>query len=145
MPANLQQDPVLYGECLSGALYTNDFFSIAREIGFYQPVYVRGRPLSIQNSAIAEKVKHYCFYSRTYRLYRSGSLEASEEDYGQAVMLSSAVDEEVVFEFAEKLEFHLGKVTPVSRNLFKILYQSRFRPYFRFFGEGTTHYGPFVN
>ena len=30
VPQHLVQDPVLYGECLTGALYWNDFFQLAR-------------------------------------------------------------------------------------------------------------------
>lgn len=30
VPKNLMEDPVLWGECLTGALYWNDFLSIAK-------------------------------------------------------------------------------------------------------------------
>jgi len=33
VPAKLLKDPVLYGECLSGALYWNDFKTLARKVG----------------------------------------------------------------------------------------------------------------
>ena len=34
VPQHLVNDPVLYGECLSGAMYWNDFHNLAREVGF---------------------------------------------------------------------------------------------------------------
>jgi len=37
IPANLLDDPVLYGECLSGALYEGDFIRLARQQGFNDP------------------------------------------------------------------------------------------------------------
>lgn len=35
VPVSLQQDPVLWGECLTGALYWNDFLHLARFVHFF--------------------------------------------------------------------------------------------------------------
>jgi arsenite methyltransferase len=46
---DLVDDPVLFGECLSGALYWNDFLTIARRHGFADPRLVSDSPISINN------------------------------------------------------------------------------------------------
>ena len=37
VPDDLKQDPVLFGECLAGAFYWQDFLSAARKAGFRDP------------------------------------------------------------------------------------------------------------
>ena len=61
------EDEVLYGECLSGALYWNDFLTIAREAGFEDPRLVEHRPLTIENPEIEATVAPIRFTSATYR------------------------------------------------------------------------------
>jgi arsenite methyltransferase len=46
IPTNLLDDPVLYGECLSGALYEGDFIRLARKHGFNDPREVARAPAS---------------------------------------------------------------------------------------------------
>ena len=55
IPAHLADDPVLYGECLSGAFYWQDFLSTAKSVGFLDPRLIEDRPLAIDNAAIQEK------------------------------------------------------------------------------------------
>ena len=40
---------MLWGECISGALYINDFLAIARRVGFEDPreLHVRNRTVSV--------------------------------------------------------------------------------------------------
>ena len=40
----VRADPVLYGECLGGALYWNDFLPMAKQAGFLDPRLVTSRP-----------------------------------------------------------------------------------------------------
>ena len=44
-PPGLMADPVLRGECLAGALYWNDFLSLAKAASFGDPRLVSDRPL----------------------------------------------------------------------------------------------------
>ncbi|HNR78541.1 MAG TPA: methyltransferase domain-containing protein, partial [Parvularculaceae bacterium] len=46
---DLRFDPVARGECLGGALYWNDFLTLAKATGFSDPRLVKDRPLSINN------------------------------------------------------------------------------------------------
>ena len=34
---DIRQNEMLYGECLGGALYVNDFISLAKKVGFLDP------------------------------------------------------------------------------------------------------------
>ena len=52
LPDYVRADPVLYGECLGGALYWNDFLPIAKEAGFLDPRLVTSKPIGITNEAV---------------------------------------------------------------------------------------------
>ena len=56
VPESLVKDPVLYGECLSGALYWNDFYRIAKSAGFLDPRLVTDRQLEITNDEVEQKI-----------------------------------------------------------------------------------------
>lgn len=91
VPQELVDDPVLYGECLSGALYWNDFHNLAKKVGFADPRLVEDRPLGIDNAAIEKKIGHISFFSATYRLFKLDQLEPACEDYGQAVIYKGTI------------------------------------------------------
>ncbi len=91
VPEVLVQDPVLYGECLSGALYWNDFINLAKEAGFNDPRLVEDRPLTIDNGEIEARIGHIEFFSATYRLFKLDGLESHSEDYGQAVRYNGGI------------------------------------------------------
>ena len=144
VPLALQQDPVLFGECLSGALYWNDFLTYAVDAGFKDPRLVEDRPLVIGDKRIEEKIKGFDFYSATYRLFKLDSLEKSCEDYGQAVIYKGTIPHH---ETAYALDSHhvmeTGRVFPVCRNTYQMLKHSRFSDDFDFIGDDSTHFGIF--
>ena len=45
LPDDVRADPLLYGECLGGALYWNDFLPMAKQAGFLDPRLVTSRPI----------------------------------------------------------------------------------------------------
>lgn len=146
IPEALRKDPVLWGECLSGALYWADFERIAVECGFSKPLIIKDSVITIENSRVEEKIGHIGFYSVTYRLTKlpADELETTEEDYGQAVIYKGTIPEhEHEWELAFNMKFLTGKVTPVSGNTFSTLKYSRFASHFDFIGDKSRHYGPF--
>lgn len=144
VPVELTKDPVLYGECLSGALYWNDFINLAKLAGFADPRLVEDRPLTIENSKIEEKVGNIGFYSATYRLFKLEGLESACEDYGQAVRYKGTVASSPDYFLLDKHHFiETGKVFPVCGNTYRILHDSRFQSHFDFFGDFSRHYGIF--
>ena len=144
MPKELIGDKVLYGECLSGALYWNDFENIAKRVGFNDPRLVEDRVLTIKNPEIEAKVGNIGFTSATYRLFKIDGLEPACEEYGQAVIYKGTIAEcPNTFTLDKHHEIEAGKVFPVCGNTYRMLNESRFAPHFEFIGNWDTHYGLF--
>ncbi|GMN13772.1 methyltransferase domain-containing protein [Altererythrobacter sp. MTPC7] len=144
VPDALKDDPVLHGECLSGALYWGDFLALAKEAGFADPRLVTSRPLEIGNPQVAEKLDGVAFHSATYRLFKLPDLETQCEDYGQAVRYRGTVEgQERVFELDGHHRIEAGRMFPICGNSWKMLADTRFAGHFDFFGDFTTHYGVF--
>lgn len=144
MPAHLVEDPILYGECLSGALYWGDFLEMAKAAGFLDPRTVDHRRLAILDKPLSAKVDPIRFASVTARLMKIDSLEARCEDYGQAVIYRGGVEGmESVFVLDAEHRIEHGRVFPVCGNTLAMLTETRFAPYFEVLGDGSTHYGVF--
>jgi SAM-dependent methyltransferase len=144
LSAEIKADPLLYGECLGGALYWNDFLPMAKEAGFGDPRLVTSRPIAIENEAMRGKLGKAQFFSATYRLFKLDGLEPACEDYGQAVIYKGGVAEQPHgFELDGHHLIETGKVFPVCGNTWRMLADTRFRPYFDFIGDFSTHYGIF--
>ncbi|WP_211829744.1 methyltransferase domain-containing protein [Kistimonas asteriae] len=146
VPTELLEDPVLYGECLSGALYWNDFIPLAKQTGFLDPRLVESSPITIENSAIEEKIGHIDFWSATWRLFKLPELESACEDYGQAVIYKGTIEhcpKQFVLDNHHAIE--TGKVFPVCGNTWQMLHETRFREHFKFIGDMSTHYGIFAD
>jgi arsenite methyltransferase len=144
VPQALQNDKVLWGECLSGALYWNDFLNIAKKAGFTDPRAVEDKPITIENEDVEALVGDISFYSVTYRLMKIDGLEFDCEDYGQAVAYKGGIPEnEMAFMLDDHHYFPKGKVITVCGNSYKMLHDTRFKQYFDFYGTWDVHYGIF--
>ncbi|MEO6353517.1 MAG: methyltransferase domain-containing protein, partial [Burkholderiaceae bacterium] len=91
VPDAVRNDPVLYGECLGGALYWNDFLRLAQRQGFADARLVTDRPLAITDPELAPRIGNLQFFSATYRLFKLEALETACEDYGQAVIYRGSI------------------------------------------------------
>ena len=144
VPEALRADPVLYGECLSGALYWTDFEHMARAAGFADPRVVNHRRLAIIDPKLKAKVEPIRFASVTARLMKLDGLETACEDYGQAVIYKGGVEGmERVFILDAEHEIEAGRVFPVCGNTLAMLMETRFAPFFQVVGNGKTHFGVF--
>lgn len=144
VPDGLRQDPVLHGECLSGALYWGDFLALAKAAGFGDPRLVSDRPLAVVDPLIAEKVAPGRFFSATYRLFKLTGLEPACEDYGQAVRYRGTIpDAPHNFILDKHHDIETGRLFPVCGNSWRMLQESRLAPHFDFFGDMTNHFGIF--
>jgi len=144
LPEAVQSHPVLYGECLGGALYWNDFLRMARAAGFADPRLVSDRPLEITEPGLAALVGEARFFSATYRLFNIPELEDACEDHGQAVIYRGSIPELATrLDFDKHHSIEAGKVFPVCGNTFRMLQQTRFAPHFSFIGDFDRHYGLF--
>jgi SAM-dependent methyltransferase len=144
VPQAVSADPVLYGECLGGALYWNDFLSFAHTAGFADPRLVEDRPIVVEAEALAAKVVPVRFFSATWRLFKLPELEPACEDYGQAVRYRGSIDDlPASFTLDKHHVFTRGKLHLVCGNTWRMLHDTRLKPHFDFVGDWSTHYGIF--
>ncbi|GJP38301.1 hypothetical protein CLOM_g22759 [Closterium sp. NIES-68] len=102
IPKHLQQDKdkVLFGECLSGALYLEDFRRLMASVGLGGWGVVEARELDVENPEIAARVGPIRFYSLTVRAVKlpsgagEGEGEDLPEDYGQTAIYSGSIPEQ---------------------------------------------------
>ena len=142
IPTHLRDDKVLYGECLSGALYWNDFQNLAQKVGFTAPRVVEIHPITIENADVQKRVEGYTFTSVTYRLFKIAGLEPACEDYGQAVIYKGSMnDAPVRFTLDNEHTFEKDRVQTVCGNTYRMLNETRFQPHFDFIGSFEQHFG----
>jgi len=145
IPAELQADPVLYGECLSGALYWNDFLQLAQRAGFRDARLVDDRPVAVEDAELVATLGAIRFCSATCRLFKLPELESTSEDYGQQVRYRGTVEHSRErFSLDQENVFESGESVPISGNTAGILSLSRFAPHFELIGDQSTHLGAFV-
>ena len=144
VPDSLRSDPVLYGECLGGALYWKDFLRLAHRQGFPDPRLVTDRPLAVVDAKLVDKVGNIRFYSATYRLFKIDDLETACEDYGQAVVYKGTIENSPHrFVLDKHHNIETGKIFPVCGNTWRMLQATRFARHFEFYGDFEQHYGIF--
>jgi SAM-dependent methyltransferase len=144
LPAELRSDPVLYGECLGGALYWKDFLRLARAAGFADPRLVQDRPITIADARIEALLGETRFYSATYRLFNLDGLEDACEDHGQAVTYRGTIPGHPHrFDLDGHHAIETGRCFPVCGNTFRMLRESRFGDHFIPTGDFSLHYGLF--
>jgi arsenite methyltransferase len=145
VPATVRNDPVLYGECLGGALYWNDFVRLSHQHGFADPRLTTDRPLEITDPILAQRAGNLRFYSATYRLFKIAELETACEDYGQAVIYKGTIPEHSdKYALDKHHDMEVGRVFPVCGNTWRMLQDTRFAPHFEFIGNFDRHYGIFT-
>ncbi len=143
IPEELKDDKVLLGECLSGALYWNDFMALSKEIGFNDVRTVKHSKITINNSEISDKLSGIEFYSVTYRLFKL-SLENDCEDYGQSVIyLGTIENNNEYWDLDNHHRFTKGVEKKVCGNTWDMLHETRFRDHFTFIGDFSDHKGIF--
>ena len=144
VPLTLQNDPVLWGECLSGALYWNDFLNYAKRAGFADPRAMENKPVTLDNKLLEEKLGLIKFFSVTYRLFKIDGLESDCEDYGQAVTYKGTIEgADHAYDLDDHHHFPTGKIVTVCGNTYKMLADTRLKYHFEFYGSWDTHYGIF--
>lgn len=145
VPSELQSDPVLYGECLAGALYWNDFLRLARRVGFADPRLVEDRPLCVTDPGIAERLGPIRAFSATYRLFKLPGLESEGEDYGEtATYLGTLPGHPERWRLDKHHVFPTGQAVAISRNTCLMVRDSRFATHFKIGHSDGRHRGLFT-
>lgn len=143
-PDELKSHPLLYAECLGGALYYRDFERIARKAGFPEPRIVTKRIVEIRNREIEEMIGNIRFYSITYRLWKINGLEDACEDYGHIAIYKGGIPESPHrFILDENHVFEKDRPERVCGNTGLMLSKTRFKDYFEIIGNFERHFGLF--
>jgi len=82
IPEYLRKDATLWGECLSGALFIDDFKQIMTDIGFKDFRIVKESEITINNKEVEMMLTGIQFYSYTIRAFKLDGLEDERKDYG---------------------------------------------------------------
>jgi len=144
IPNALKSDPLLRGECLSGALYLEDFRRLLREIGCLDYRIISKSKLEIEDAEVAQKIGMIDFYSVTIRAFKLDSLEDLCEDYGQTATYQGTIPESPnSFTLDDHHVFLKGKPELVCGNTASMLHETRFGKHFQIAGDRATHYGLF--
>lgn len=144
VPDVLQNDPILYGECLSGALYIEDFRRLLRDLGCLDYRVVAQSTVALDDEEIVRKAGMINFTSMTIRAFNLDTLEDICEDYGQvAVYQGTAKHAPHRFVLDDHHVFETGKPVPVCGNTAAMLEETRYGEHFDIIGDRSTHYGPF--
>jgi len=143
VPTHLQEDPVLHGECLAGALYFEDFRRLLAEAGCADYRTMMSRRIPISDPAIDACIGMIDFYSSTVRAFKL-PLEDRCEDYGEVAMYDGTIPEHPhSFELDDHHRFFTGKPMLVCGNTADMLKQTRYGAHFRVEGDRNTHFGLF--
>ncbi len=143
-PEPVRKDPVLYGECLGGALYEKDFEGMAKRAGFADPRVVSKRSIGISHEEIKERIGNIRFSSVTYRLWKIEGLEDACEDYGHSAVYRGGVPEAPFrFELDAAHVFEKNRPERVCGNTALMLSRTRLMPYFEITGTFDEHFGAF--
>ena len=128
---DLREDPILYGECLSGALYIEDFRRIMHKLGFLDYRILSKSQIIVENPSIKERLGNIQFYSITVRAFKLESLEDRCEDYGQKVTYIGGLEESpCVFNLDQDHSFPINQAFDVCGNTAEMLSQTRYSRFF---------------
>ena len=143
IPEALANDPVLRGECLSGALYIEDFRRIMAKCGWDDFRYTNIRNLELDGE-IGELLGVVTFSSRTVRAFKLNDLEDICEDYGQVAYYDGSIPGHPhYFDLDDHNRFITGKPMLICGNTASMLSKTRYAKAFKVVGDRSAHYGVF--
>jgi len=143
VPTHLAKDSVLLGECLGGAMYSEDFRRMLRYVGCLDYRVVKDNPLEIHDPDIHNKVGMIQFSSKSIRTFKSDFEDICENFGHVAYYLGTMKDAPHEFVLDDHHVFKTGMPEPVCGNSAKMLSESRYGKHFRVDGDFSTHYGAF--
>lgn len=144
IPKYIKDDPVLYGECLGGSLYIEDFRRMLRDVGCLDYRVVSKTKISITEPEIYEKAGMIDFCSFSIRAFKLDDLEDTCEDYGQVAIYKGTIPGNPhQFLLDDHHIFITNKPMLVCGNTASMLSKTRYAGYFNLIGSRNTHYGPF--
>lgn len=144
LPESVRKHEVLFGECLSGALYINDFLSLARRVGFTDPRELSSSDIKVLDEELAGLVGGAKYFSKTFRLFKLPELDDKCEDYGQIAYYRGGVAEEPFgYTLDDHHFFEKDKPVLVCGNTADMLSATWLKPFFQVVGDKSKHFGAF--
>lgn len=145
IPDALLIDPVLRGECLSGALYLEDFRRMLQRVGCPDYRVLSSRRIDIGSAEIEARIGMVDFYAVTVRAFKLAGLEDRCEDYGQVATYRGGIEDGMhFFDLDDHHRFYRDKPMLVCGNTAAMLQETRYAPYFDVRGDRSRHFGPFA-
>ena len=143
IPKALMEDPVLHGECLAGALYTEDFRRLLLGLGIHDYRVITQSSVTIENPEIQAKIGMIDFLSMTVRAFKI-DVEDRCEDYGQVAVYKGGIEQSPhAYRLDNHHLFRVGKAEPVCSNTARMLALTRLGDYFQIIGDESVHFGLF--
>jgi len=144
IPSVLRDDPVLHGECLSGALYIEDFRRLLAGVGCPDYRKTSEAVVTIDNPEIEARIGFASFSSITVRAFKLDALEDICEDFGQVAVYNGTIEGHPHhFDLDDHHRFYTGKPMLVCGNTAAMVAETRFGSHFSVTGDRTTHFGAF--
>lgn len=141
---DVASDPLLYAECLGGAMYDFDFMTLARRSGFGDPRTIDQASIEIQSDPIRDRVGTAAFSSVTLRLFKLEDLDERCEDYGQTATYRGGIPgANRLFKLDDHHLFEAGRPERVCGNTAAMLRDTRLGRYFDVTGDTSVHYGEY--
>lgn len=129
----IQKNEVLWGECISGALWWEDLLQLAEEVGFSPPRLVTATAITVFNKEMQDILGDFKFLSATYRLFKvpRGAGKPCRMVYTGAI-----TGMEEAFTFDSQYTFKVNEVVEVEAEVAQILSHSRFSDKFTMLPSG---------
>jgi SAM-dependent methyltransferase len=144
LPQAVREHDVMLGECLGGALYTEDFHRICRDVGFNDVRELTREPIDVTDPELKELCGNATFYSITYRCFKIASLETLCEDYGQVAYYRGTIaDQPQSYALDDHHVFETDRPMLVCGNTASMVEDSWLTKHFEVIGDRNTHYGLF--
>ncbi len=144
IPSELKSNPVLYGECLGGALYLEDFRRMLRQLGCLDYRVMSQTPIDLHNDKLENIAGMIDFRSITIRAFKIDELEDVCEDYGQVAIYLGTIEESPhEFVLDDHHVFKKGMPMLVCGNTTSMLEKTRLKTHFQIIGDRSVHYGLF--
>ncbi len=143
IPAPLQEDPILLGECLAGAMYKEDFRRLMMKVGCLDFRAISSSPITLVDEEIQKKIGMIDFASITFRAFKL-DLEDRCEDFGQVAYYQGSIPGQPhSFLLDDHHLFFKGQPMLVCGNTADMISKTWYRDHFKLVGDKSVHMGLF--
>jgi arsenite methyltransferase len=143
LPSDLFNESCMQRCGLGGAMYSEDFRRLLRELGCQDYRIVSKQPVCVRKPGAGDRVGLACFSYRVIRTFKL-PLEDICEDYGQVAVYNGTMPGfPEAFPLDDHHLFITNKPMLVCGNSGAMVEKTRFGRHFTITGDKSVHYGPF--